>query len=215
MPLLMAWFIKLNIGLIRGSGAENIFTCLVEFPILPELESLINLSEKYMKRIAALVLLCCCISTTSFAAPLYAGIQIGDTTAGALLGFQINQTYAVEMHYSESNSSTSHAGLTVDTATNEIGVVGIASFPVKLRDVLPCDLFVKGGYEHTNNTDTYSIPTSVTLTLPYYDTLSSQKNQFIFGGGAEYDFSKYLTGRTGLDFVGSNRMLNLSAIFKF
>jgi long-subunit fatty acid transport protein len=168
-----------------------------------------------MKRIAALALLHCCISTTSFAAPVYAGIQIGDSTAGALFGFQINQTYAVEMHYSKSSSNTTHAGLTVDTATTGIGVVGIASFPVKLRDVLPCNLFVKGGYERTNNTDTYSIPTSVTLTLPYTGTISSQKNQFIFGGGAEYDFSKNLTGRTGLDFLGKNRTLNLSAIFKF
>jgi opacity protein-like surface antigen len=159
--------------------------------------------------------LSCCISTTLFAAPLYAGIEIGDNSAGALLGFQINQTYAVEMHYLELHSGTTHAGLTVDTATTEIGVVGIAYFPVKLRDVLPCNLFVKGGYERTNNTDTYSFPASVTFTVPYNDTISSQKNQFIFGGGAEYDYSKNLTGRTGVDFIGSNRMLSLSAIFKF
>ncbi len=128
-----------------------------------------------MKRILALPLLYGCTFTPAIAAPLYAGVQIDDNSVGALFGFQINQTYAVEAHYSKSNSSTTHAGLTVDTSTTGVGMVGIAAFPMKLHDVLPYILFVKGGYERTTNTDTYSIPTSVTLTLPYNDTITSQR----------------------------------------
>jgi hypothetical protein len=167
-----------------------------------------------MKRILA-VLLFYFITYPALAEPLYAGIQLGDNSVGVLFGLRINQTYAVETHYTKSNPSSTHAGLTVDTASTGVGVVGMAMFPMKLGDVLPYDLYVKAGYEHTSNTDTYSVPTSVTLTQPYSGTVSSQKNQFIFGGGAEYGFSKYLKGRTGLDFIGKDRFLNLSVIFRF
>jgi hypothetical protein len=168
-----------------------------------------------MKRILAATLLYCCAPTPALAGPLYAGVQLGDNSAGALLGFQIDQTYAIEAHYSKSSSSTTHAGLTVDTASTGIGIVGIAAFPMKLREALPYDVFLKAGYQRTNSTETYSIPTSVTLTLPYNGSFSTTKNQLILGCGAEYDFSKNLSGRMGLDFVGKDRNLNLGAIFKF
>ena len=168
-----------------------------------------------MKRILTAVLLCNFICTPAQASPLYAGLQIDDSTAGVLFGYQISKTYAIEAHYSKSNSQITHAGVTVDTSTTSTGIVGIAQFPMKLRDVLPCNLFVKAGYERTRSTETYSIPTSATLTLPYNGEIESHKNQLIFGGGAEYDFTKYLTGRMGLDFLGKDRSINVAAIFKF
>jgi hypothetical protein len=168
-----------------------------------------------MKRILAAALLYGFIFTPTFAASLYTGLQIDDNTAGVLLGHQINRTYAIEAHYSKSNSRTSQDGLTIDTSSVGIGIAGIALFPMKLHEVLPYDLFVKAGYEHTSITDTYSIPTSVTLTLPYNGTINSHKNQLIFGGGAEHDFTKSLTGRMGLDFLGNKRSIYLSAIFNF
>jgi hypothetical protein len=168
-----------------------------------------------MKRILAAALLSGCIFTPAFAAPLYTGLQIDDNAIGILLGHQINRTYAVEAHYSKSSSRTSQDGLTIDTSNVGIGIVGIALFPMKLHDVLPYNLFVKAGYEHTSITDTYSIPTSVTLTLPYNGTTNSHKDQLIFGGGAEHDFTKNLTGRMGLDLLGNKRSIYLSAIFNF
>jgi hypothetical protein len=168
-----------------------------------------------MKRILTAGLLCTFIFTPALSSPLYAGIQIDDTTAGVLLGYQINKTYAVEAHYSKSSSQITHAGVTVDTSTTGTGIVGIALFPMKLRNVLPYNLFVKAGYERTSNTETYSIPTSATLTLPYNGKVDNHENQLIFGGGAEYDFTKYLTGRMGLDFLGKDRSINLAAVFKF
>lgn len=168
-----------------------------------------------MKRILAIVLLYLFTSTPSFAALPYAGVQIDDNSAGVLFGYPINRTYAIEAHYTKSNSRTEHAGVTVDTSSTGIGIVGIAAFPMKLNDVLPYSLFVKGGYQRTNNTDTCSIPTSATLTVPYDNTITSHKNQVIFGGGAELDLAKNLTGRLGLDFLGNKRSLNLAAIFKF
>lgn len=168
-----------------------------------------------MKRTLAAALLYCCVLTPAVADPLYAGVQLGDNSAGALLGFQIDQTYAIEAHYSKSSSNTTHAGLTVDTTSTGIGVVGIAAFPMRMREVLPYEVFIKAGYERTNSTENYSIPTSVTLTLPYNGSLNTTKNRLILGCGAEYAFSKNLSGRMGLDFVGKDRNLNLGAIFKF
>jgi hypothetical protein len=168
-----------------------------------------------MKLILAAALLFSLSFTPVFATPLYAGVQIDDNTVGAVLGYQINKMYAVEAHYAKSDSSISHAGVTVDTSKIGIGFVGIALFPMKLNDVLPYNLFFKAGFERTTNTDTYSIPGSVTLTLPYNDKITSRRNQGIFGGGAEYDFTKNLMGRVGVDFLGNDRSINLGAIFKF
>jgi hypothetical protein len=168
-----------------------------------------------MKRILVAVLLSIFILAPACAEPLYAGIQLDDTSLGGLLGYQIDKKYAVEVHYSRADSRISHAGLTVDSTIIGIGVVGIALFPMKLNDVLPYSLFAKAGYERTTNNETYSIPTSVTLTLPYNDNINTYKNQFIFGGGAEYGFSKNVMGRLGVDFLGKDRSINLGAIYKF
>lgn len=168
-----------------------------------------------MKRILAAVLLLCLISTPVFAAPFYIGAQLDDTSAGVLFGAQLNKTYAIEMHFSKANSSITHAGVTVDTSSTGIGMVGLARFALKLNDVLPYSLFVKGGFEHTSNSETYSIPSSATLTLPYSGKIDSGKNQVLFGGGAEYDFNRSLTGRMGMDFLGKKRSINLVAIFRF
>jgi hypothetical protein len=169
-----------------------------------------------MKRIlAATLFLSNIIFTHAIATPLYAGIQIGDNSVDPFLGYQINRMFAVEAHYSKSNSNISHAGVTVDTSTVSKGIVGIATFPMKLHEVLPYDLFIKAGYMRTNTTDTYSGPTIFPSLTPNNGSIMSQKNQLIIGGGAEYDFYKNLTGRVGLDFQGHDRFFNLSAIFKF
>ncbi|MFZ2161270.1 MAG: hypothetical protein WAW02_03545 [Sideroxyarcus sp.] len=168
-----------------------------------------------MKRILAIVLLYLFTSTPSFAALPYAGVQIDDNSAGVLVGYPLNKKYAIEAHYTKSNSRIEHAGVTVDTSSTGIGIVGIALFPMKLNDVMPYSLFVKGGYERTTSTESFSIPASITLILPYNDTITTHKNQVIFGGGAELDLAKNLTGRLGLDFLGNNRSIYLAAIFKF
>jgi opacity protein-like surface antigen len=170
---------------------------------------------KPMKRILATALLYSCLFTPAFAGPYYAGIKIGDNKAGALLGFQINRTFGVEAHYSRSNSSTLHAGLNVDTTSVGKGIVGIATFPMKLRDAVPYDLYAKVGWERTTATEKYNLPANVTLTQRYNGTINTSKNQLIIGGGAEYAFSNSLSGRMGLDFIGKDRNFNVGAVIKF
>jgi hypothetical protein len=168
-----------------------------------------------MKQVLAAVILSFFSFAAACATPLYAGMQIGDDSADALFGYQISDMYAVEVHYSKSDSSISHAGVTVDSSIAGAGLVGIAKFHMMLKEVLPYILFVKAGYQRTTTKETYSIPASITLTLPYNDTINSNQNQFIFGGGAEYDFTKKVVGRMGVDFVGKDRSIYLGAIFKF
>lgn len=170
-----------------------------------------------MKRILAAGLLCSLIFTPAYtyAFPLYGGFQIDDTTSDVFLGYQISNKYAVEVLYSKSDSSLDRAGVTVETSTSSKSIVGIALFPIKLRNVLPCNLYIKAGYQRTSKTETYFVPASVTLTFSYGGKMESYTNQFIFGGGAAYDFTKHVTGRVGVDFVGSDRSVNLAAIYRF
>ena len=169
-----------------------------------------------MKRILAAIFINLLITTTTpaWATPLYAGIQLGDDSIGGLLGFQINKRYAVEGHFSHADSSIAHAGVTVDSTITGLGVTGIALFPMKLNEVLPYFLFAKAGLERTTNKENYYIPSSVTLTLPFNGSIGSHKNQFIVGGGAEYEFTKNIVGRMGVDLVGKNKSINLAAIYK-
>jgi hypothetical protein len=97
-----------------------------------------------MNRILAVILMSLFAFTPVIAAPLYAGIQIDDNSAGLLFGYPINKTYAVEVHYTKSNSRTEHAGVTIDTSSTGLGIAGIALFPMRLNDVLPYSLFLKG-----------------------------------------------------------------------
>ena len=166
-----------------------------------------------MKRILAAVLLTTVTFAQCMAAPLYTGIQIGDKSVGALIGFQIDKRYAIEGHYSRSDSNISHAGVTVDTATTGLGVTGNARFPMKLNDVLPYFLFAKAGWERTTNNETYTVPN--TSALLSSGRITSHKNQFIFGGGAEYEFTKNISGRMGVDLLGKDKSINLAALYKF
>ena len=149
------------------------------------------------------------------AAPLYAGLQVGDQSAGVLLGYRINNTFGIEAHYSRSSNTTLHAGLNVETTSIGKGLVATATIPMKLRDSVPYDLFFKFGLERTAYTEKYNLPTTVTLTLPYNDSIDYSKNQLVLGVGAEYDYSRNIAWRAGLDVVGKDRNFNVGAIFRF
>lgn len=174
-----------------------------------------QLSGKPMKRILVVALLCCASFNPVYASPIYTGIQVDDMATGILLGYQIDKMYAVELHYAEAYSSITHAGITVDTKSASTGISGVARFHMKLRNVLPYDLLIKVGYEHVDITEDYSIPSSVTLTLPYSDTKTSNKNQLILGGGAEYNFSKNVAGRIGLELKDTYRSFNVAVMYRF
>lgn len=168
-----------------------------------------------MKQILAVSALVFSALPSANASPIYLAMQLGETAASAMIGYRLNAKYSVEAHYYRADSQITHAGVNVDTTTIGTGVVGVAQFPMKLRDVLPYFLFIKTGYEHTRKDEQYSIPSSVTLTLPYTGEVNNKRNQVIVGGGADYDFTRSIRGRMGIDFVGSSKFINLGVIYQF
>jgi len=168
-----------------------------------------------MKQILAAIILCVSYFATAYATPMYVGMKVDNDSTGAFLGYRLSNMYAVEAHYSRSDSDISHAGVTVNTSIVSTSIVVAIMIAMKLNDVLPYHLFAKAGYQRTTKNETYSIPSSVTLTLPYNDVITSYKNQPMLSLGAEYDVTKSVSGRMGIDFIGNEKFFNLSTIYKF
>jgi hypothetical protein len=170
-----------------------------------------------MYRILAAGLLYIASSMPAFAAytPLYLGLQLDNTTAGALLGYQIDKMYAVEALVTKSESNITHVGITSEQTTTAGSLAALAMLPSKLDSGAAYFLFVKAGYVRLIKEETYSIPTSVTLTLPYRDNTKTYENNVILGIGAQYDFFQNINGRVGLDIVGDIRSVYVGAILRF
>ena len=170
-----------------------------------------------MKRIWAAGIMAIIISPPASAAytPLYAGLQLDNISGTALLGYQISKTYAVEAHYSKSDSRISQSGITAKTNTTTAGLVALAMLPMKLQGGSPYFLFGKAGYVRINKDETYSIPVSVTLTTAFSGTVKNIENRVLFGGGVQYNFYESLSGRAGIEAVGYKRSVYIGAILKF
>ena len=170
-----------------------------------------------MKRIMRAGLFYITLFTPVIAAstPFSAGLQVDNISGTALFGYQINKTYAVEAHYTKTDEHITHSGITSDTTISAAGLSALAMLPMELVGGSAYSLFVKAGYARLNKEESYYIPSSVTLTLPYKDTVTSAENRVIVGGGAQYDFYQSLSGRAGIEFVGDKRSVYLGAIFKF
>lgn len=155
--------------------------------------------------------------TPTFAAytPLYAGVQLDNISGNAILGYQINKTYAVEANYTKSDSHISQSGITSDTKIISTGLSAVVMLPMTLSGGSPYFLFGKAGYQRVTKEESYYIPASVTSTIPYSGTLNTTENRVIFGGGVQYDFYQALSGRAGIDAVGDKRSVYIGAIFKF
>jgi len=165
-----------------------------------------------MNRILAAGLLYIVASAPACAAysPLYAGFQLDNTSGTALLGYQINKTYAVEVFATGSKTSIDQAGATSDTKITEAGMAALFMFPMTLTGGSPYLLFAKAGYARISKKVTYNFPT-VSLSGSYSNT----ENQAIVGAGAQYDFYPSLNGRVGVDIVDRDRSVYLGIIFRF
>jgi hypothetical protein len=165
--------------------------------------------------VASLIYIAACAPAFAAYTPLYLGLQIDNITAGALVGYQIDKTYAVEARVTQSESSITHANITSEQTTTSNSVAALAMLPTKLDSGAPYFLFIKAGYSRLTKKETYYIPASLTLTLPYSDSIKSNENNVILGIGAQYDFFKDINGRVGLDITGDVRSVYLGAIFRF
>lgn len=168
-----------------------------------------------MKRILAAVLVSPLFVAPAHAAPLYTGIQADANSIGVLLGNTIDKTYSVEANIVHTVTKIEHSGVSVDTKSTRVGISGIARLPMTLADGQPYTLFGRAGVAYVSKDESYTIPTSVTLTQPYSGKSTSHGLKPMLGGGMELNFTKSVTGRVELGFTGKDRAIGLAALYSF
>lgn len=142
---------------------------------------------------------------------LYVGTQLGDSIVGGLIGLQLTKLYAVEARYDYVDTIYLPNG---NTKSSTIGVAGIALFPLKLSNLEPFNLYAKVGYERntlqTTITDAGIPPFPATTTIT-----TTVRGRVLLGGGGQYDFSNKMSGRVGMNFIGSDHSIYIAALYKF
>jgi hypothetical protein len=177
-----------------------------------------------MERILSITMLSFFIVTPVLAAPaaanaskadatrLYVGAQLGDSVVGGMLGLQINRAYSLEVRYDyidtvyEPNTTTK---------ASRTSVAGIGMYPLKIADIDSLFIFGKAGYERTTTKTTANDP-GIPGFFPATTTITTTaRKRVIVGAGVQYDFSRDVSGRIGMNAVGSDHSVYLTAIYKF
>ena len=167
-----------------------------------------------MKKIIAAVLLSTAFAAPAFAAdsPFYAGAMAGDAFIGIFGGYQIDKMFSVEAHYSKVlTPDTSAFGRTWKTDNSNIGVEGVALFPLNIQKVPQLSVFAKAGLERSSTKVTYTDTGSPASN--YTNTTTDLK--LTLGGGAQYDFNSNLSVRAGVGLMGYHNDLYVAGIYKF
>jgi hypothetical protein len=142
---------------------------------------------------------------------LYAGAQLGDSIVGGLVGLQISKMYSLEARY-DYVDTLYQPNNTVKSYS--VGLAGIAMFPLKLGDMEPFFIFAKAGYERTTEKSTVSDPGLPGLFPPTITVTTIQRKRVTVGTGVQYDFSRNVSGRFGVNALGSDHSVYLAAILK-
>ncbi|MBU0621942.1 MAG: outer membrane beta-barrel protein [Gammaproteobacteria bacterium] len=175
-----------------------------------------------MKRILTVTLLSFSFAAPALAAPastpnadatrLYVGAQLGDSIVGAMLGLQINRSYALEIRYDYID--TIYQPNTTIRASSA-GIAGIGMYPVKFGDMDPFYIFAKAGYERSKTKSTTNDP-GIPGLFPATTTVTTTfRKRVVVGAGVQYDFSADVSGRIGMNAVGTDHSVYLAAIYKF
>jgi len=180
-----------------------------------------------MERILPITLLSFFIAVPVMAAPvvattntskadatrLYIGAQLGDSVVVSLLGLQINKTYALEVRY-DYIDTVYQPNTTIKASSTSI--VGIGMYPMKFGDMDPFFIFLKAGYERNTTRSTTNDPGIPAYGLPATTTVTTTvRKRVVVGTGVQYDFSRDVSGRIGVNAVGSDHSVYLTAIYKF
>ena len=150
-------------------------------------------------------------------ARIYLGAQLGDSIVGGLVGLQVSKMFSVEARYDYVDTIYVPNS---DTKSSNLGIAGMALFPLKLSDfklsdMQPFYLFGKAGYERSTKKITSVTPDLGVPGFPATTTITTTiKGRLLIGGGAQYDFTKKFSGRVGVNFVGSDNSMYLTAIYK-
>ena len=142
----------------------------------------------------------------------YIGAQVGDSTIGALLGYQISKMYAMEIAY-DYVDPIYQPNTTLEKS--RAGISALALFPVKFNELGPMAIYIKLGYGRTTEKSTVTDP-GIPGFLPATTTVTTTLKTGVTGGaGVQVDLSTSTTARLGVNYVGGDRSVYLAAMYKF
>lgn len=156
-------------------------------------------------------------ATPPFNLGWYMGAQVGDSTIGALIGYQFSKMYAMEASYDyvdpvRTSTSTTKTSLEI----SRIGVSGLAMFPIKFSEMGPMAIYIKVGYARTTEIYTVNDAGLGIPAFPATTTVTTTLKTGVTGGaGVQVDLSNNTTARLGVNYVGGDRSVYLNAIYKF
>ena len=143
----------------------------------------------------------------------YVGAQLGDSTIGALLGYQFSKMYAMELTYDYVDPKYTP---TTTLEKSRAGISGLALFPIKFNEMGPMAIYIKVGYGRTTEKLTVNDPG---LGIPAFPATTTQTTTLTTGvtasAGAQVELSNNTRARLGVNYVGGDRSVTLAAIYKF
>jgi opacity protein-like surface antigen len=139
---------------------------------------------------------------------LYVGAQLGDSTIGAYLGYQLNKMYTMEAAF---NYVDPVYGLNTELKRYRAGISGLAMFPIKFSEMGPMAIYVKAGYgfdleKYTVNNPGVPVPPASSTTT------TTRKTGVTGGAGIHVDLSERSSARLGVNLIGSDRSIYLNAL---
>ena len=150
--------------------------------------------------------------TEASRSPFYLGAQLGDSSIGASLGYQISSMFAMELSYDYMDPKYTPTTL---SETSRIGASGIALFPIKFSDMGPMAIFVRVGYARTTDKYTVNDP-GLGPGFPPTSTVTTTIKSGVQGGaGVQVDLSANTSARLGVHVVGTERSVYMAALYRF
>jgi opacity protein-like surface antigen len=154
-------------------------------------------------------------AATAIGTGFYIGAQLGDSSVGAVMGYQFTKLFGMEISYDYFDPLYTRAVTTTIAEKNRLGASALAMFPIKFSDMGPMALYVKFGYARTTDkvtTDDPGLPPSIPAST--YITTTT-KTGVTGGAGIHVDMSKSATVRLGVNVVGTERTTYLAALYRF
>ncbi len=145
----------------------------------------------------------------------YFGAQLGDSSVGAVMGYQFSKMIGMEISYDYFDPHYTRAVTTTIADKNRLGASMLAMFPVKFSEMGPMALYVKVGYARTTDkltTDDPGLPPSI----PASTFITTTTKTGVTGGaGVHVDMSSSASVRLGVNVVGAEHTTYLAALYRF
>ena len=151
-------------------------------------------------------------TSSSIDTGFYIGAQLGDSSVGAVMGYQLTKMFGMEISYDYFDPHYTRAITTTTAEKNILGASGLVMFPMKFSEMGPMALYVKVGYARTTDKVTTDDPGPPTAST--YITTTT-KTGVTGGAGIHVDMSQSASVRLGVSVVGDQRTTYLAALYRF